>query len=596
MESATVDAPARGRADAEGQPALEDPGRRAVGAGEQAGRALLRRPLVAATLLLVAYVALSLLMSPRGFLGTDTGGKVATVAVMSERGDLDPDVGYWAARWDPEARVHGLYYTVPVGDRYVQVTSLPMVLAARPLWDLGGYRVTLLLPMLGGVATAFAARALARRLGDGEGWTAFWVIGLASPVAIYSLDLWEHSLGLALMGWAAVVLLDAVERRASWWRGVTAGVLFGLAATMRTEAYVYALVMVAVAGVALLVRGGPSRRSFTDAVVVGAGAVGGFALAACAGVALEVAVLGSQLRSSRSAGAAGAAGARATLRVQEALTTVVSPFSGGGGTAWVLGGLLALLLAYAAVKATRPRDARLAVVAFAVVVGLYAYRLADGLDFVPGMVVATPFVAVGLALGWRARPARLVLLLALLPLPLVFAFQFVGGAGPQWAGRYLLPTGLLAAVVGVVESRRMATWARTGVILLSVGVTALGLSWLSLRSHQVARTGDELAARPEQVLISPDGFVFREFGATYGDKDWLSAGTPEDLRFAVQVADEAGASSIGLVAVASPSPPPTFAGWVAGETDTVAFLAGADLQVTTYCPAAAPGPADEACR
>lgn len=558
------------------------PGRAAAPArhARGGGPAWLRRPVVAAAVLLAAYLALSCLMSPDGFLGTDTGGKVATVEVMSERGDLDPDVGYWAARWDPEARVHGLYYTVPVGDRYVQVTSLPMVLAARPLWDLGGYRASLLLPMLGGVATAFAARALARRLGDGEGWTAFWVIGLASPVAVYSLDLWEHSLGLALMGWAAVVLHDVVERRPVWWRGLLAGALFGLAAAMRTEAFVYGFVLI---GVTCLVVALGRRRSLLGAVGVGLASVAGAAVAFGANLALETAVLGEQIRSTRTGGAADAAGSLVALRAKEGLVTLLSPVPQTGPGPWLVGGVLLLALVLGAVKATEPRDERLVRFAAAIVVAVYLFRLVGGIGFVPGMVVATPFVAVGLALGWRAVDTRLLLAFALAPLPLVFAFQFVGGAAPQWAGRYLLLSGFLAAVVGIAESRRMLAWARTGVIVLSVAVTAFGLAWLSVRSHGIARAGDELAARTEDVLISPDGFVPREFGATYGDVDWLAAGTDDDLRFAVQVAGESGADTFGLVSVDLTSPPPTFPGWTTGSSDRVALVTGTDLRVTTYC-------------
>ena len=55
-----------------------------------------------------------------------------------------------------------------------------MLYAAYPLYRLGGDRAVLLLPMLGAVLTALAARALARRLGGGSGWTAFWAIGLAT--------------------------------------------------------------------------------------------------------------------------------------------------------------------------------------------------------------------------------------------------------------------------------------------------------------------------------------------------------------------------------------------------------------------------------
>ena len=50
-----------------------------------------RRSAAAGLLLLAVYVGLSFLNSPRGFLGTDTGGKVATLRVMSESGRFDPD-------------------------------------------------------------------------------------------------------------------------------------------------------------------------------------------------------------------------------------------------------------------------------------------------------------------------------------------------------------------------------------------------------------------------------------------------------------------------------------------------------------------------
>ena len=41
------------------------------------------------------------LNDPRGTLGTDTGGKLATLHMMEQRGSLDPDVGYWAAALRP---------------------------------------------------------------------------------------------------------------------------------------------------------------------------------------------------------------------------------------------------------------------------------------------------------------------------------------------------------------------------------------------------------------------------------------------------------------------------------------------------------------
>ena len=205
-------------------------------------------------LLLAAYAGLSLLNDPRGTLGTDTGGKLATLGAMDRNGTFDPDVGYWAADLDPRGDLHPLYYTSRVGDRWVNVTTLPMVLAARPLYAVGGERLILLLPMLGAAFAALAARALARRIGGGDGWWAFWAVGLASPLAVYALDFWEHAPGIALVLWGVVLLYDVVDGRAGWWAALGSGACFGAAFTMRTESLVYAAAAVGVAGIVVLAR------------------------------------------------------------------------------------------------------------------------------------------------------------------------------------------------------------------------------------------------------------------------------------------------------------------------------------------------------
>jgi hypothetical protein len=540
----------------------------------------LRRPALAGLVLIAIYVLLSFAMDSAGFLGTDTGGKVATVKVMSERGDFDPDVGYWASQWDPEARVHGLYYTSKIGDRYLNVTSLPMVLAARPLYDVGGYRATLLLPMAGAVAAAFAARALSRRLRPGDdGWTAFWVIGLASPLAIYALDLWEHALGVGFMAWAVVALFDAVFEKPTWWRGLLAGVGFGVAAAMRTEAFVYVLTST---GLACAVLTFSRRRQVVGALLTGATAVIGFGLAFGGNLLLEVAVLGQQLRGERASGAASGGLSSSNLRIKEGLVTFLSPFPTIDAQGWLAGACLLLALVYVARTSKRKGGEQLAVVA-AVIAGLVlVWRLVDGLGFVPGLIAATPFAAAGIAWSFSDERNRFVALAALLPVPLVIAFQFTGGAAPQWAGRYLLVSGFLLAVVGVSQRARMARWASTGFVVASVAVTAFGLLWLFQRSHEVAEAADRLQGRPEAVLISPNGFVPREFGATYGDKNWLSSGNPDDLRFAVDVVSRSGEPTFALADLDTAEDPPSFAGWTQTSSELVPFLGGVDFRVTSY--------------
>ena len=65
----------------------------AGGAGPTLGalRDLVARPLVAAVVLLVCYLGAAALNNPRGFLGTDTGAKVATLQVMQSRHSFVPD-------------------------------------------------------------------------------------------------------------------------------------------------------------------------------------------------------------------------------------------------------------------------------------------------------------------------------------------------------------------------------------------------------------------------------------------------------------------------------------------------------------------------
>src|SRR5207245_9346402 len=106
-----------------------------------------------------------------------------------------------------------LYYTSHIGRRWVNATTLPVLYAAEPLYHLGGYRLALLVPMLGAVAAAFAARAIARRVHDTDGWLAFWVVGVASPITTYALAFWAPSIGVALAAWAGGVPFRSVTRR-----------------------------------------------------------------------------------------------------------------------------------------------------------------------------------------------------------------------------------------------------------------------------------------------------------------------------------------------------------------------------------------------
>jgi hypothetical protein len=541
-----------------------------------------KRPVVACALLLIAYVGLSFLNDTRGSLGTDTGAKVATLEAMAERGRIDPDVGYWAERWDPEGQLHPLFNTPEIDGKWVQVTTLPALYAALPLYELGGYRLALLLPMLGSVLAAWAGLAIARRLGadDRTSWAVFWIVGLASPLTVYALDFWEHSLGVACIAWALAMLMDAAAGR-RWVRAATAGVLFGVAATMRTEAFVYGAVLTATTCLIILL----ARRDRTSALVTGSCVAAGLALVMLLNLGLEQATVGGTLRSARvgtaTSVATGGSSADAS-RVEEAALTTLGLHPSLDAATYLFGAALLALLLLAVLRG-RGSDAGPARLALLGAAGLYLIRAADGLGFVPGLVAAAPLAAAGAALGWEGgRWERRLPLAVVVALPLVWRFQFTGGAPPQWAGRYLLPTTIVLVILGASRLGDLDRWVRRGFVALGVAVTAFGVAWLSVRSHDVGRTGEALARRPEPVLVSRIAHLFREEGHWYrADRRWLTVPRAEQEALLAPVLEQAGVDEFGWIDLRG-QPTPAIDGFEPRAREGVPFLSGVTLVVTTY--------------
>ena len=561
-------------------------------------RSWLVRPVIAGLLLLVVYAGLSLaLNNPRGTLGTDTGGKLATLHEMDRTGSLVPDVGYWAQQWDPQGTLHPLHYTYDINGHWVNVTTLPMLEAAYPLYRLGGDRAVLLLPMLGGLLCAFAARALARRFVPGsdgrasDGWRAFWVVGLASPVAVYALDFWEHTVGLGLMLWAVVRLLDVLDRRGQEsrnWRGrwpgaLAAGLLFGAAATMRTESLVYLVVGTGLTCLVMLWR----ERALVRPVITGVVTLVGAGLMVAANRALEQALLGTDLRGARVAGTANGAGTTLGNRAHEAATTAVGTGMTGlrSSSEWIVGTVAVALVALGAwgLASRDRRRAALGAAAFAAGCMVYLVRFAQGWGFVPGMLVASPFAAVGLLLAWRRPALRLPAAIACAALPVAWYAQYQGGADPQWGARYILLSGALLTVAGVVALRE-APRAFVAVVVLAAVTTAMGIGWLSVRSNTTADGMATIVARHDQLVISRQTHMLREGGAFYdANRHWLTATTPAQLRDAVRIAEKSGATEFALVGGEDQAPPSTLGGYTRGATERVPFIRpDVRLRVTTY--------------
>ncbi|HYF45012.1 MAG TPA: hypothetical protein VD926_02305, partial [Acidimicrobiales bacterium] len=480
--------------------------------------AALRRPVVAVLVLLLAYAALLALGDSRTGSVSDVGGKLATAKVLAEGDGTTPDVGYWAEEHDPDGTFHALANTGRVGDRWVQATSVPYSLATGVLWRLGGPAGVAALSMAASVASALAARRIARHLGADRGGAAFWLVGLGGPLAVYALDGWEHAPGVALGLWG--VALGLHPRTST--RAAAAGACFTAAITLRADLAVTTVAF----GVATLAVADVRRRWTRHPSRIAAGVLGA-AVPLLANTALEHLALGEGLRASRAGDGAAQAGVDLGQRVTDAMLTGFGLFADDSPTALLLGGLLlGALVVLAGRVAGRPwaTDPLTTAATFTAVL-LYALRLLDGLGFVPGALAAAPIAVLALAAHRRAD-TWVVLGTALGAVPLVWLLQWNGSHVPQWGGRYLLmSTALLTVVAAVALERNGLRKGPTPLLLgLTVVVTAMGLAWHVERTTIEGDVLDALMDQPaDTVIVAIDGQLGRELGAGYGDIRWLSA-------------------------------------------------------------------------
>ncbi len=482
---------------------------------------------------LVVLVIGLLTINPQAHLLTDVGGKTASMAAMDAGGGWDPDIGYWFEAQDPEGRFHPIAKSrQTTNGTWINTTSLTMLYAARPLWAIGGVRAAILLPLIGTLLAALAAAALHRRIaGPDRAHEVILLVGVGSPLLLYGLDFWEHSIAAAAMTAGAVLTLDSTKR----WRlrePLLAGLCFGLAATMRQEALISGFV----AGCALAVVGWRGRQTLGALVPSGVAMIVGALAPIGAHTILEQHVLGELGRTARSTATLETAGSGASERLVAAFTQLASAFGSLHPIAVVSSGAIVLAFGAAALWARRSPDRGDETIR-PILIGLAAswalwwlLSLQLGFTFVPGLFVAMPFALFGIVGGLDQR-RWLVLALGLAPIPLVLATAFTDGLLVQWGGRYLLTPGIILTVLGHAWLRARSPQLFRAVAAIAVMVTLVGAVFVVDRSRSAGAELDAfLEASNDSVVVWRNPHFSREFGERSLDQRWLSAGTDEDRR------------------------------------------------------------------
>ena len=411
----------------------------------------------------------------------------------------------------------------------------------------------------------------------------------ASPLTVYALDFWEHSIGVALLLWTAVALHDVVDAGTPR-RSLIAGALVGAAFLLRTEALVYGAIGAGVALVLLYRR----RRRLADAVRFSLQFAAGAAITVGLGTALELATVGRLVRFTRASGAAaGAAGTAGGVggvpgsRVSDAIATTVNlrPSLDSGSYAEgavVVVMIVVICVAFSTSRQPAPRERRALAGLAILVAGLYVLRFGKGLGFVPGLFAATPVAAVAVGLGWQSPKRRVFTAAAIGALPFMWMFQFVGGATPQWGGRYELPTTMLLLAVGAVALESLPRWVFRSLIVLSVAVTAFGVLWLSERSHSIADAMVEVRQLQQPVVVSDVAHLFREGGAFYDtDRRWLTAVDAAQQNRAAEIVRLAGYDEFGFITLDSEESARLLR-YRRGGSEIIDLFSDVHLRVTTY--------------
>ena len=510
------------------------------------------RGTLALALLAVGLVALAVawLGDPRAASFSDAGGRLATTKVMADSGSWVPDLGYWAGAVDPTGDHHAILFAQPRGDRWVAVNALPLVTAGKPLWQIGGARAAVLLPVLSVVLAAYAARRLSRWASGGDGWLAFWFVGLLSPVLFYGADFWEHAPALALALLAVALVLEGGGRKA-----VVGGLVAGLAVIMRNDL----LATFAALGVAALLVPEERRRCRERWRELAAGC-GALIAVVFLNVVVEHGVLASGAGSARAAGRAGGMGGDFAGRLRDAVITSVGVLANDYWLALVIGGVIGigiLLLASSATD-TSERLPIAGVVGGVVAWGGMIWRFSTfGISTVPGFLCAAPIAALGF-FGERTRREQVLFAGASIAIPTVWMTEWVGGHTPQWGGRYLLlPTSLLVVLAASQVRRLGARPLVLALVGLSVAMSVVGVAWHIERTRAITRFAQDVMAAPADVVVIGDQpWMGSEVGTWYGDRRWLTTraddgdpneADPQDVGAAVELAREAGATRIDVV-------------------------------------------------
>jgi 4-amino-4-deoxy-L-arabinose transferase-like glycosyltransferase len=483
----------------------------------------------------------------RGFASSDAGAKLWQVQSVIRTGRLDAPVDYPGEIYDPEHQYSPYvspWFFWQDGKPYSEYTS-PFIWASAPLYAALGHKGLLILPWLSGALLAVLTAWLMWRIRQ-DSWAALapLIVGLSSPLLIYSIEFWEHAPGVALAAFALIGIVKAIDsRRHGLWL-MASGAALGLGLTIRAELYVYPIAIVI--GLLLLRSLLPLRRSLVWL------AIGGLLIAGPWWV-YQAVRWGNPLGPRISQNVPLLGGGAMLKRLGDTTGrnwTMLWPTTGSGLDWLMVLGVTALALTVIRLVVRNARINRwliwAQVLAFIGMSGIIVWRLAnwstelgqrpdDLLMTFPVWLMLLITLPLSKASADRAASVLSDFLLgvAISFLALVILFSpFQGGI--QWGPRFLLPVIVPLTVALIDRVARMWDQADRSLRLglaaaFSVLVVAGGYSaWLGMQFMRNGQNGNAafqqlISELPESVVVTDAWFLPQGAPYTFGDKIWLMA-------------------------------------------------------------------------
>lgn len=540
--------------------------------------------LIASSLVVLGVYVLALTQIPLDvFWHPDEGGKYLAVEAARFDGGISWKVPYPGSRLDPRRRFYPANPIYPQVDRDGAVTFRwpPLFsIATRPFFDAFGIPGLYALPVVCGGLVALLAGLWARRFVPQASVAAVLIVGLATPVAFYSLGFFEHTATTLLVGLATTALIMLPGRLSSI---VIATPLLMLAIVQRAELVAYAAafpvawVIGAVARARWQPRGllRPSRAAWLSILLVIGLLIAG------------VVVFGELLPERHIRRLLGFQYEieRAWMKRRFFFDSAVRIFLGDPGfteftllRVWQVAALASVFALIAAPFADSRRiEALLVLPALFILLQTALIMTATTVPFLQrqGVLVVAPYVGLGLygvPEAFRRRDASLLALASLWFLYAVFGFcvlfavrvaEFEGTTllGLDGASRYMLPLYPLGAVLALVAlvGRPPAgppRWITTAfqalvaaTILVSVAYEALGVKELYAKRSVLVSWREEM--RRQEPVLTDQWWLPAVLAPYFAHHEFYVLNRPEDVRHWLKLIANGGVDAFSFASMTS---------------------------------------------